>query len=286
MKGRNIALMIYFSAFLIMAGGAKAQNGADLYNQYCAACHTIGSGDLIGPDLKGITGKRGQTWLISFIQSSETMIKDGNPEAVKVFEKYNKTPMPDQPLDNSEVEKVLDYISGQSSSDTGMETKGQTNKPGEKSTFNYTKADVQTGLALFKGTRQLENGGASCVSCHTIKHDAVIAGGSLARNLTDSYNNMGIPGIQAILVNPPFPEMSISYKNHPLTDKEVNALTAFLADSSKEAIYQIPRDNAKYFVITGIFLWMIFIGIIALIWVRRKRGSVNDAIYNRQIEIH
>ncbi len=285
MKVRIVVLMIYFSAFLKMAGEVKAQSGADLFNQYCTACHTVGSGDLIGPDLKGITENRDKAWLIKFIQSSQTMIKNGDPQALKVFEKYNRIPMPDQPVSKAEIEKILTYIAGQSDPDPGLRQAAETRLPAQKEAFNYDETDVKTGLSLFKGTRRLENGGASCISCHTIKHDAVFAGGTLARSLTDSYKNMGVQGIQAIMINPPFPEMTISYKNHPLTDTEVRSLIAFLAESSKEAIYQIPRDNSKYFVIIGIFLWIILIGIIALIWARRKRGSVNDAIYNRQVEL-
>ncbi|MDZ7740672.1 MAG: hypothetical protein U5Q03_02705 [Bacteroidota bacterium] len=79
--------------------------------------------------------------------------------------------------------------------------------------------------------------------------------------------------------------MNASYKNHPLTEQEIKALTAFLVDASINSIYQHPREYTKYFVIIGIVIWLILIGMIALIWVRRKRGSVNDAIYDRQIEI-
>ncbi|MDZ7740671.1 MAG: cytochrome c [Bacteroidota bacterium] len=204
MRARIYIIMIYFSAFLLMPGTGKAQKGSELYNQYCVACHTIGGGNLIGPDLKGINGKRDKTWLINFIQSSQTMIKNGDPQAVQVFEKYNKIPMPDQPLSRSEVEKVLDYISTQSSPDQSIETTPLANSPEKKMAFNYTSAEANTGLALFKGKKGLSNGGVSCIACHTLRHDALIAGGTMARNLTPSYNNLGVQGIQAIMINPPF----------------------------------------------------------------------------------
>ncbi|MBM3435704.1 MAG: cytochrome c, partial [Bacteroidetes bacterium] len=50
----------------------------------CTACHTIGKGKLIGPDLKGVNDRHNEAWLLSFIRSSQTMIKNGDPVAVKL----------------------------------------------------------------------------------------------------------------------------------------------------------------------------------------------------------
>ena len=36
----------------------------------CNACHSIGEGKKIGPDLKGVTERREEAWLIKFIQSA------------------------------------------------------------------------------------------------------------------------------------------------------------------------------------------------------------------------
>ncbi|MCF8233791.1 MAG: c-type cytochrome [Bacteroidales bacterium] len=282
MKARFDIVLVCFSALLLTPAIVKAQNGEALFNQYCAACHTVGGGDLVGPDLKGVTEKRDRNWLIRFIQSSQSMIKDGDPVAISVFEKYNKIPMPDQPLTDAQAESVLEYVSGTGSA-TDTLAQATPAKPGP---FDYNMAEVRKGLALFKGKQQFENSGVSCISCHNIKNDAVIAGGTMARDLTASYKNIGAAGIQAILSNPPFPAMTISYKNHSLTEAEVSALTAFLVESSKQAIYQHPREYTKYFVIIGVTLWLCLIGIVALIWIRRKKGSVNDAIYKRQIEIY
>ena len=93
---------------------AYAQNDGELlYKSYCMACHTIGSGRLVGPDLIGVNEKYEEGWLISFIQSSQTMVKAGDEKAVKVFNEY-MVPMPDQPLNDEQTKVLLNYIQTQS----------------------------------------------------------------------------------------------------------------------------------------------------------------------------
>lgn len=86
-----------------------AQEGKDMF-AVCAACHTIGGGKLIGPDLKGVTERRDEAWLIKFIQNSQAMIQAGDEIAVQLFEEYNKIPMPPNNLSDDEVKTLLNYI--------------------------------------------------------------------------------------------------------------------------------------------------------------------------------
>ena len=62
----------------------SAQDGSSLFQQKCSACHSIGKGRLVGPDLKDITVSKEQNWLISFIRSSQTMIQSGDAEAIAI----------------------------------------------------------------------------------------------------------------------------------------------------------------------------------------------------------
>jgi len=78
--------------------------------QVCKACHTIGGGKLVGPDLAGITESRDEAWLIKFIQNSQAMIESGDEQAVKVFNDNNKIPMPVNDLTDDQVRGVLLYI--------------------------------------------------------------------------------------------------------------------------------------------------------------------------------
>jgi mono/diheme cytochrome c family protein len=78
--------------------------------QQCKACHTIGGGKLVGPDLKGVTERRDETWLIKFIQNSQELIQSGDKTALKVFEENNKIPMPPHTLTDEQAKGVLKYI--------------------------------------------------------------------------------------------------------------------------------------------------------------------------------
>ncbi len=78
--------------------------------QQCKACHTIGGGKLVGPDLKGISERRNEAWLIKFIQNSQDMVQSGDELAVKVFNENNKIPMPVNKLTDEQVIGVLAFI--------------------------------------------------------------------------------------------------------------------------------------------------------------------------------
>lgn len=85
-------------------------NGEKIFKQNCSACHTVGKGKIVGPDLKGVTERRTEAWLLKFIKSSQTMVKSGDKTAVAVFNENNKIPMPDQNLTNEQIKDVLGYI--------------------------------------------------------------------------------------------------------------------------------------------------------------------------------
>ncbi len=76
----------------------------------CKACHTIGGGKLVGPDLQGVTERHDEAWLIKFIQNSQELINAGDPVAVKVFEENNKIPMPPNNLTPDQIRDILLYI--------------------------------------------------------------------------------------------------------------------------------------------------------------------------------
>lgn len=108
---RGLLISGFLSLFISLSINSTAQTAEDEKNfQQCKACHTIGGGKLIGPDLKGITETRDETWLIEFIQNSQAMIQSGDELAVKVFNEYNKIPMPSHNLSDEQVKGILLYI--------------------------------------------------------------------------------------------------------------------------------------------------------------------------------
>ncbi len=100
-------------ATLALAGTAQADAVADgrvSFEQKCAACHTIGGGDRVGPDLHGVTERRSEEWLLRFVMAPEKMIEAGDPIATRLVERYNQIIMPNLGLAESEARALLAYI--------------------------------------------------------------------------------------------------------------------------------------------------------------------------------
>jgi len=68
--------------------------GQALFKKICAPCHTIGVGDRVGPDLRGVTARRDRAWLASFIQNPARMRALRDPTVLSLVEKYPAVRMP------------------------------------------------------------------------------------------------------------------------------------------------------------------------------------------------
>jgi protein SCO1/2 len=88
--------------------------GQYTFATHCAACHTIGHGDLLGPDLRGVTTMRSRTWLTSFITAPEKMNAQKDPTALALRRKFGEVRMPNLGLREDDAAVVIDYIDRQS----------------------------------------------------------------------------------------------------------------------------------------------------------------------------
>lgn len=258
--------------------------GEQLFQTTCFACHTIGAGRLVGPDLAGVHESRSQEWLEQFVMSSQTMVKNGDPDAVALVAEYNGIVMPDALMSEPQIRDLLNYIRVKS---TALKSAG-----GESATVAVqpapaavpaTQEDIEGGQAMFQGTVRFENGGAACNSCHDVRNDAVIGGGILATELTKVFSRMGRAGVQAILGQAPFPVMQAAYADQPLSAKEVTALVAFLEYADSEEYNQLPRDYGIGLFLSGVVGAGVLFLFFGIFWRGRKIGSVNQEIYDRQV---
>ncbi len=259
---------------------AAAQDGEALFKKHCTMCHKLGA-RLVGPDLIGVTEKQSQDWLLSFIKSSNSMITAGDADAVAIFKEFNETPMPDQPLTDTEIKSILTYIDSQGA------PKGQTadKEPAEpEKPIEYTDADVAAGLTLFEGKTAFKSGGPSCISCHNVTNDQVIPGGRLAKDLTHVYSRMGDAGVSGIIGAPPFPAMAAAYENHPLDSAETTQVTAFLKNVDATADTQTARSGASIFILGGGGGLVVVLLIIGILWRHRLRKAVKYDIFKRQLK--
>ncbi|HXB22362.1 MAG TPA: SCO family protein [Candidatus Solibacter sp.] len=86
--------------------------GQYLFAKQCAACHTIGHGDKIGPDLQGVATARERGWLTRYISEPDKMLAAGDPIAKALSAKY-KVPMPNLRLGQIDVNAIVNFLTTQ-----------------------------------------------------------------------------------------------------------------------------------------------------------------------------
>jgi protein SCO1/2 len=78
-----------------------------LFKSRCSACHTIGHGDGIGPDLAGVTARRDRAWVARYISEPDKVLAEGDKTATALFAKYKSVRMPDLNLSAEDVTALL-----------------------------------------------------------------------------------------------------------------------------------------------------------------------------------
>jgi protein SCO1/2 len=91
-----------------------AQPGQALFVKGCATCHSIGGGDLVGPDLKDVGKRRDREWLGRFIMTPERLRREKDAVATQLSQRYRGVVMPNLGLKESDVADVLQYIEARS----------------------------------------------------------------------------------------------------------------------------------------------------------------------------
>jgi len=268
----TIFLFAYFTTY--------AQNGEEIYNKNCKACHTIGGGKLVGPDLKGINEIRTEDWLIKFTKDSKSLIESGDELANEVFIEYNKMPMPNQNLSDLEIKSILTYIS-----ELSVITKDDPVVQAPEFIEDATHNSIDSGALYFNGELKFANGGQNCIACHTISDSRVYVGGNLAKDLSTSYNILKAAGIKSILDVPPYPAMTEAYRNHNLTEREVYNLTAFIKYAgTNPSRPEFGFINSK-FLMYSILLFVALLSLLGIYWGTGKFRSTNKEILDRQKNI-
>jgi protein SCO1/2 len=101
--------------------------GKYLFATRCAACHTIGNGDKVGPDLLGVTNVRDRAWLSRIITEPDKLIEEKDPIATMLFKKYREIRMPRLGLAPEDVNTLIDFMKTQTADFKKQETTGTQN---------------------------------------------------------------------------------------------------------------------------------------------------------------
>ncbi len=88
--------------------------GEYTFRNHCAACHTIGGGDRIGPDLKGVAASRDRQWLRRIIATPDALVAADDPIARALLEKFNGVRMPNLGLALQDADVLIAYIAQRS----------------------------------------------------------------------------------------------------------------------------------------------------------------------------
>lgn len=98
------------------------EGAAQLFQQRCTACHTVGEGDRTGPDLLNVTQHREEGWLIRWIMGPDKMLAEKDPLAMELFKKYKMVPMPNMGVTEAQAKQLIAYIVQKSSAEPQVES--------------------------------------------------------------------------------------------------------------------------------------------------------------------
>jgi mono/diheme cytochrome c family protein len=99
----------------------------------------------------------------------------------------------------------------------------------------FTAADVLRGYEIFVGQRRLTNGGAQCISCHTVQGIGGLGGGQVGPDLTRVFERLnGRKNLAAWLQAPATPTMRPVFMTRALTNDEIVGLVAYFENAAKK----------------------------------------------------
>jgi protein SCO1/2 len=93
----------------------SSQPGQALFKKMCAPCHTIGVGDRVGPDLRGVTNRRQQPWLAAYIQNPAQLRAQHDPVALALAAEYPAVRMPALGVARNDAADLIAYLAAETS---------------------------------------------------------------------------------------------------------------------------------------------------------------------------
>lgn len=86
-----------------------AERGEELFRaRGCNACHEVGGGRLVGPDLEGVTERRSYGWTMAMITNPDSMLRSDSIARRLLGEYY--TPMSNQGVTAEQSRAIWEYL--------------------------------------------------------------------------------------------------------------------------------------------------------------------------------
>src|SRR5262249_51271982 len=141
------------------AAGTDAEAGKQIFQEKCVACHTIGKGPLVGPDLKGVTAVLPREWLEHWIAAPDVMLAKKDPVATELLHQFHDVPMVNMGLSTSDVTAILAFL----------ETAETQPSAPAAATAPAVQGNPEIGKELFTGVARFANGGAPGSALHKVE---------------------------------------------------------------------------------------------------------------------
>ncbi|HER26564.1 MAG TPA: cytochrome c [Rhodospirillales bacterium] len=106
----GVLIAVLWLGPVVQGQAAEAEIGQEIFQEICTACHTIGKGKLVGPDLKGVTSRREENWLVRQIKDPERMIAEKDPIVMQLLKASENVPMASLELSDAEVRAVITFL--------------------------------------------------------------------------------------------------------------------------------------------------------------------------------
>jgi mono/diheme cytochrome c family protein len=257
LPGAVLLLLLTASPGLGVSSGDPAK-GKAIFDSQCSVCHTIGGGNKLGPDLKGVTGLRSEVWLKDFISNPDHMIKSGDPAAKTLLEEFHGLEMPALGLSPEQVGDVIAYLQSTArlSGRPAAPLRAPASVAPAPAAWVKAPASVQStqpvppaapaaaplsgspeaGRQLFTGLTPFQKGGPACGSCHDAAILSFPGGGTLGPDLTGAFAKFKAAGLKSILGTLPFPTMKPVFDGRPLSLQEQDDLGAFLQNAGGQSL--------------------------------------------------
>ncbi len=287
MKTAGHAVAVLLAVGLLSTPPAGAETGKETFAKMCVSCHAPDGGGVpaLGPNLTDDCFLHG---------ASEAEIR------AVVANGSSTNPMMigfEPQIGVESVQAVAQYVHGligtnveggrecqEAGSDAGAKAgavAAPEAAPAPEAAAPALEGDIDRGSKLFQGLIRFENGGPSCISCHTVRNDAVISGGSLGKDITEKVTVASGAMVGGFVQSKPV--MQKAFADSPLTEQEQADLAAFLADTYEQG-QSMPGDTGIKLALSGVAGTVLLLGLYTMLWGRRKRFSVNRDIYDRQIK--
>jgi len=108
-KSISISLVLLF-AVTTTSQAQDAANGAALFkSNACNSCHAVGK-KITGPDLKGLSERREEAWIVKWIHNPQGMVDSGDEQAVALKAEYPTMMAPYAHLSETDIKDIIAFL--------------------------------------------------------------------------------------------------------------------------------------------------------------------------------